>query len=236
MRNFSILLCLLMLSAIPALANDHEHGNTKTKHKADVQIHGEYLESRNADVWVGACFANAEIGTVGDQAIMAWRIAGGSWNGVQLAGLSVVGVVKAAATLGSNYDNPYPAKAMLIFDSKANDEQRAALTAFVKAMGDKLYENIVQTTSAPISFVMEYQGEHPMVGQMKAGDLAAIRTRLVSDKDHICGHEDVFFQPLAATLHAMPSVALVDSFKGEGLGVSWTLSDKRSAFVGTFAK
>ena len=232
MRKFSTILCLLALSLIPALAKDHDH----SKLKAEVQIHGEYIESRNADVWVGACFANAEIGTVGDQAMMAWRIAGGSWNGVKLDGLSVVGVVKATSTLGSNYDNPYPAKAMLIFDSKANEEQRAALTAFVKAMGGQLYENIVKTTSAPIRIALEYQGEHPTVGTMKAGEIAAIRTRLVSDKDHVCGHEDVFFQPLAATLHAMPSVALVDSFKGEGLGVSWTLSEKRSAFIGTFAK
>ena len=231
MRKFSTILCLLALSVVPAFAND-EH----SKHKAEVQIHGEYIESRNADVWVGACFANSEIGTVGDQAMMAWRIAGGSWNGVKLDGLSVVGVVKAASTLGSSYDNPYPAKAMLIFDSKANEEQRAALQSFVQAMGGKLYETIVKTTSAPISLEIEYHGEHPIVGKMKAGEIAAIRTRLVSDKDHICGHEDVFFEPLAAMLHAMPSVALVDSFKGEGLGVSWTLSEKRSAFIGTFAK
>lgn len=232
MRKFSIFLCVLALTALPVFANDHDH----SKHKANTQIHGEYLESRNADVWVGACFSNSEIGIVGDQAMMAWRIAGGSWNGVKLDGLSVVGVVKAAATLGSVYDNPYPAKAMLIFDSKATDEQRAALTAFVKTMGGKLYENIVTTTSAPISFAVAYDGEHPSGGTMKAGEIAAIKTRLVGDKDHICGHEDVAFEPLAPTVHSMASVALVDSFKGTGLGVSWTLSEKRSAFVGTFAK
>lgn len=232
MRKFSTLLCLLALTALPVFANDHDHN----KHNANTQIHGEYLESRNADVWVGACYANSEIGLVGDQAIMAWRIAGGSWNGVKLDGLSVVGVVKAAATLGSTYSDPYPAKAILIFDAKATDEQRVALTAFVKAMGGKLYDTIIKTESAPISFEMKYQGEHPTVGTMKAGELAAIRTRLVNDKDHLCGHEDVFFEPLAPTLHSMASVALMDSFKGVGLGVSWTMSDKRSAFVGTFAK
>ena len=232
MRKFSILLCLLALTALPVFANDHDH----SKHKANPQIHGEYLESRNADVWVGACFSNSEIGIVGDQAIMAWRIAGGSWDGVKLDGLSVVGAVKAAATLGSVYSDPYPAKSMLIFDSKATDEQRVALTAFVKAMGGRLFENIVKTESAPISFAVAYQGEHPSSGTMKAGEIATIQTRLVGDKDHICGHEDVAFEPLAPTVHSMASVALVDSFKGKGLGVSWTLSEKRSAFVGTFAK
>ncbi len=236
MRKFSIFLCLLTLTAIPALAQDHDHGNLKAGHKANQTIHGEYLESRNADVWVGACFSNSEIGIVGDQAIMAWRIAGGNWNGVKLDGLSVVGVVKAAATLGSVYDNPYPAKSMLIFDSKATEDQRAALTSFVKAMGGRLFETIVKTESAPISFAVAYEGEHPTSGTMKAGAIASIQTRLVGDKDHICGHEEVAFEPLAPTIHAMASVALVDSFKGVGLGVSWTLSEKRSAFVGTFAK
>jgi hypothetical protein len=234
MRKFSILFCLLVLTAIPVFANDHS--KHKAPAKTEAQIRGEYLESRNADVWVGACFSNSEIGIVGDQAIMAWRIASGSWNGVKLDGLSVVGVVKAAATLGSVYDNPYPAKAMLIFDSQATEEQRVALTAFVKAMGGRLFETIVKTESAPISFAVAYEGEHPTSGMMKAGAIASIQTRLVGDKDHVCGHEEVAFEPLAPTVHSMASVALVDSFKGVGLGVSWTLSEKRSAFVGTFAK
>jgi hypothetical protein len=32
----------------------------------------------------------------------------------------------------------------------------------------------------------------------------------------------------------MPAVALTDSFLGEGLGETWTIRDKRSAFVGSF--
>jgi hypothetical protein len=33
----------------------------------------------------------------------------------------------------------------------------------------------------------------------------------------------------------MPAVALRDEYRGPGLGETWSLSDKRSAFVGTFA-
>jgi hypothetical protein len=32
----------------------------------------------------------------------------------------------------------------------------------------------------------------------------------------------------------MPAVAMTDQYKGNGLGTTWTLHDKRSAFVGTF--
>src|SRR5581483_3390230 len=54
------------------------------------QIKGEYLETRSADVYTGQCFANGEMNTAGDQAIVAWHIQDGSWDGVSLAGLSVV--------------------------------------------------------------------------------------------------------------------------------------------------
>jgi len=38
------------------------------------------------------------------------------------------------------------------------------------------------------------------------------------------------------TAHAMAAVAMLDEFQGRGLGVSWTLHDKRSAYIGSFAR
>jgi len=32
----------------------------------------------------------------------------------------------------------------------------------------------------------------------------------------------------------MAAVAMTDSYSGKGLGTTWTLHDKRSAFVGSF--
>ncbi len=200
------------------------------------QIYGEYIESRNADVWTGHCFAMAEVNLMGDQAIVGWRVSKGEWNGVKLDGLSVVGVAKASGTLGSPYENPFPAKAVLIFDEKATPEQRDALKAFAQEMGGELLKNIVRTEAAPINISLEFHGEHPMGGQLQAGELASIITRQFTQRDKICGHEQTYYPPLTATSHAMPAVASLDQFKGEGLGVSWSLREKRSAFVGHFAK
>src|SRR5215470_12966100 len=71
-------------------------------------ISGDYIETRSADVWTGPCVANGEVNLTGDQAILAWRVNKGTWNGISLEGLTVVGVVKANATLGDEYNNPYP--------------------------------------------------------------------------------------------------------------------------------
>ena len=63
-------------------------------------VRGSYLEARTADVYVGACFANSEAGLVGNLAVFGWHIDNGSFEGVNLDGLSVVGVVKASSHAG----------------------------------------------------------------------------------------------------------------------------------------
>jgi hypothetical protein len=118
-------------------------------------VRGTYVEARNAEVYTSHCFANSELGLVGDLAVMTWRIDEGSWNNVSLNGLGVAAAVRASSTLGDPFNNPYPAKAVLIFDEQATAEQRAALEGFVKEMGGELLDTVVNRTSAPISMSFE---------------------------------------------------------------------------------
>jgi hypothetical protein len=103
-------------------------------------------------------------------------------------------------------------------------------------MAGDLFGNVVRTEVAPISMEIDYHGEHPSAGRVKAGELAGIITRSLTAKDHICGNEQTYYPPLVDTAHSMPAVAVLDQFKGEGLGVAWTMREKRSAFVGNFAR
>src|SRR6516225_1915647 len=77
-------------------------------------ISGTYLEARTADVYTGPCFANAETGLVGQLAVMGWKVTNGSWDGVNLSGLSVVGVIRAEGTIGDLTIASNPAKAVII--------------------------------------------------------------------------------------------------------------------------
>ena len=198
------------------------------------KISGDYLETRNADVWTSACVANGEVNLAGDQAILAWRVNKGQWNGVSLDGLGVVGVVRAGATLGDGYSNPYPAKAVMIVDAKANAEQRQALVSFAQQTTGELLKNVVEIKVA--SFELELGHHvHDAKASLRAGNLVRLETRAVNDKDHLCGNEGVYYQPLTNLIHSMPAVAELDQYDGPGLGVVWTLHGKRSAFVGNFA-
>jgi hypothetical protein len=201
---------------------------------ANAAITGDYLETRNADVYTGMCFANGEVNLVGDQAILAWHVTHGAWNGQKLDDLSVVAAVKANATLGDPYANPYPAHTVMIVDDNATPAQRAALVSFAQHMGGKLLANVERTVAAPIEMQVLHDAAHHGRALVRAGSFAMIQTRGLGENDHFCGNEYTYYPPLTQTSHAMPAVALTDAYNGPGLGVSWTIHDKRSAFVGTF--
>src|SRR5436305_879785 len=86
-------------------------------------VNGNYIEARTADVYTGPCFANGEVEQVGQEAVFGWKINNGAWQGVNVAGLSVVGVVRAQHTLGNQSEPVNPAKAVLIVDRRADAEQ-----------------------------------------------------------------------------------------------------------------
>ena len=197
---------------------------------------GDYVEARSADVWTGPCFANAEMGLLGQEAILAWHVREGGWNGVPLAGLTVVGVVRASATLGDPFANPLPVRSVLIVDERATGPQRTALLDLAREMGGDLFSDVVHTGSAPIRMETRGDGMDERRIFLEAGALARIETRTVGDRDRHCGNESTYYPPLTPTTRAVPAVSVVDGYSGPGLGVVWTTHDKRSAFVGTFAR
>lgn len=198
------------------------------------QISGDYIETRSADVYTGQCFANGEVNLVGNEAIMGWRVAKGAWDGVKLDGLSVVAVVRAKATLGDPYADPYPAKSVLVVDDQASAAQKQALVNFAGHMTGKLTDNVEQVISAPVDLAVARTKEHHGRALLRAGNFVTVQTRAVNEHDHICGNEETFYPPLTQTSHAMPAVALRDEYQGPGLNDIWSNSGKRSAFVGTF--
>jgi hypothetical protein len=218
-RQFALLAIAVLLVSTSVLAQ---------------QIRGDYLETRSADVYTGQCFANGEVNLVGNQAILAWHVQSGSWNGVALEGLTVAAAVRANATLGDPYANPYPAQAVLMVDDQANEQQRAALVAFAQQMGGQLLSRVERVISAPMELVVN--PERHGVAVLRAGQFATVQTRSIGENDHLCGNEETFYPPLTDLAHAMPAVALTDAYRGPGLGVDWESHGKRSAFVGTFVR
>jgi hypothetical protein len=199
------------------------------------QLRGDYIESRSTDVYVAQCFANGEVGLTGNYALMAWHVDEGAWNGVKLNGLTIAAAVRARATLGDPYGDPYPAQAVLMVDNAANPAQRQALIALAQHEGGRLLENIVRVDYVPV--VLDVPADlHEGSAILRAGHLATIATRPLNHHDHICGNETNYYPPLANVDHAMSAVALTDEFQGEGLDSHWTTHGRRSAYIARFSE
>jgi len=198
------------------------------------EVRGTYLEARNAEIYASHCFANSELGLRGDLAVMAWQIDKGSVNEVALDGLSVVAVVRASSTLGDPFTSPYPAKAVLIVDERANADQRAALESFVREAGGRLVETIVRTDAAPIS--LSFDGSvHQLRATLTAGDLVTVKTRPIVSKDSLCHLDDIYYGPLVKLDHAMAAFSTQTRFHGEGLNTRFDAANRSNAWMGTFS-
>lgn len=197
-------------------------------------VTGQYVEARTADVYTGPCFANAEVGLVGELAVFGWKIQQGAWDGVKLDGLSVAAAVRANSTLGDISSPIYPVKSVLLVDEKASPAQRLALQAFARRMGGDLLQDVVRVYYTPISFHVEGDNVHMATAEMTAGTLAKLSTRALADGDEICHNEEIWYQPLTKVGHAMPAVTVAHDFRGSDLGATWSSPDKRSAFVAEF--
>jgi hypothetical protein len=209
-------------------------------------IRGDYIEARTADVYTGPCFSNAEVFIYGDQAVLAWKVTEGSFNGVDLSGLGIAAAIPGTTTFSE--DVPEHARAVLIVDEKADSQQRDALVAMARSLAGSRLANVVAVKSARISLKIEEHATaqadraHETHGMPQAPaatfwapGLASIVTRPLDERDHACGNEVVAYEPLSRGARVLPAYTLGHQFKGLGLDSTWDDPNCRSSFVGHFA-
>jgi hypothetical protein len=216
-------LALLALTAVTAFAA-----------KPAPTLAGDYLEVRSCDVYTGPCFANAEMGLDGREGMLVWSIREGAWNGVGLSGLTVVAVLHSDGTLGDMKYEPRNGRAVLLIDAKADSLQEAALKDFVQTMAGNLVTEIAAVKPASMSVKMGHCASGSCA-TIKAGSLVEISTRCLGGKDHLCGNEENYYPPLTKVDGALAAYTELAAFRGSELNVTWQMTGKRSAYLGTFA-
>src|SRR5438309_11722092 len=85
-------------------------------------VKGDYVEVRTASVFAGACHFNGEITTTGRDALMAWNISSGNWEGVDLAGLRAIAVVSADDNLSNAAASR---RSEIILDQSASQDRKS---------------------------------------------------------------------------------------------------------------
>ena len=219
-RSLTIVAALVVLLAGRAQAAD--------------ELKGDYLETRTCDVYTGPCFANGQGGLTGRDAIMAWSIDRGSYEGTDLAGLKVVVVVNASDTLGFGgtlVSHPDPIRSVVIVDQKANAQQREALVQFA-TVNAKHAGEVVKVLAAPIAMTLDH---FEMVGKLKAGKYAEVETRKLDGRDCVCSNEETFYPPLCDVRNAAAAYTVEGQYSGPALGTKWSNRLSRSAYLASFS-
>ena len=195
------------------------------------RITGEYVEARTAEVFAGGCIMNSEAETMGRQAVMAWRITSGSFDGVSLDGLTVAAAVAGDRNLGMREmggEEPTAVKAIITVDPRATAAQRDALVRLVRELSGGLITHIVRVDVAPVRFATSQN-----YVEVSVPDSVLLTVNKEMTHDPSCGAMQ-WFKPFTKLAHSAMGVAEAHAYSGQGLGTKWSAPNKRSAFFGTF--
>jgi hypothetical protein len=213
-------IAIIALAVSPLVAGERGH------------VTGSYVEARTAEVFTGGCIMNSEAETLGREAVMAWQIDRGSFNGVSLDGLSVVAAVAGDRNLGMREMGgaiPSKVQSLVMVDVRASEEQKKALVAFARELSGGLVTDVVDVRSEPIRFT---QNERTI--NVAAGD-AVLMVETEIKHEMSCGAMQ-WFKPFSAAVgHAAIGTAASHSFMGSQLGTKWSDPNKKSAFFGAFS-
>jgi hypothetical protein len=218
MKRAIIAAALIGVAASPLLA-----GGRNT-------VSGAYVEARTAEVFTGGCIRNSEAETVGKQAVLAWKVDRGTFNGISIDGLSVVAALSGDRNLGmTEMGGEKPAVRTAIFvDQRANAAQRIALVAMASELSKGLVGTIVQVMPTAIQFT-----DHGSEINVSA-DQVSLDVNKHLTHDPTCGAMQ-WFHPFSTLDGAEMGVADQNRFTGSALGTKWSDPNKRSAFFGTFS-
>ena len=194
-----------------------------------VRIRGEYVEARTCSVWVGSCFSNSEANLVGKNAILAWSVREGSWNGEKLDGLRIVALLSAEGTLQTKYEGKIGA--VVFVDRTATPKQADALVAMARELAPEHLGAISKVDRRAIEFTRK-----GLEASVTSGAELRVKTGPICRCDSTECHAYLVYPALCPSTQVECAKAEANQYKGEDLGVRWSDPDRPSAMVGTFAK
>jgi hypothetical protein len=191
----------------------------------NVSVRGDYVEVRTASVFAGACHYNGEVVTTGREAMMAWNVTSGKWQGVDLTGVRVMAIVSSDSNLG---DTDAARKSEIVIDSPSRSQSLAILNAIKEKYAASLGK-IVKIRNAQVKFVRE--GKTYAVAADDAHiDVEAMPNDLCCKMPNL-----VWYTPLVNLENRKVGYTTNAAYSGNTVGEQWSRSGENSAFYGSFS-
>jgi len=217
MRKF-MFAALAMIVVVSALVFSSQAEN--------VSLRGDYVEVRTASVFAGACHYNGEVTTTGRDALMAWNVTSGKWQGVDLTGVRVMAIVSADANLS---ESSAARQSEIVIDRSASRTQALAMLNALKERYASSLGKIVSVRSAPINFVRSGK-TYSVTADDAAIDVEAMPNDLCCKMPNL-----VWYAPLVSLENRKVGYTMKALYTGSAVSDSWSRSGENSAFYGSFA-
>lgn len=213
-----LILAVTMIIAASALVFSSQAEN--------VSMRGDYVEVRTASVFAGACHYNGEVVTTGRDAMMAWNVTNGQWQGVDLSGVRALAIVSADANLA---ENNAARTSEIIVDSSASRAQAVAMVNALKEKYAAALGTVAAVRSAPIRF--ERNGRtYNVVSNEASMNVEAMPNDLCCKMPNL-----VWYTPLVGIENRKVGYTSKALYSGKIVGEPWSRSGENSAFYGTFS-
>lgn len=213
----SLFTVLAMIVAVSALVFSSQAEN--------VSVRGEYVEVRTASVFAGACHYNGEVVTTGRDAMMAWNVTSGKWQGVDLKGVRAMAIVNSTSNLS---EENAARQSEVIIDSAASREQSQAMLNALKERYAASLGNIVEVRNAPVTFEQKDR-TYAVKADDATIDVEAMPNDLCCKMPNL-----VWYKPLVGIENRKVGYTVKASYGGRKVSDPWSRSGENSAFYGTF--
>jgi hypothetical protein len=187
-------------------------------------ITGDYVECRTASVFAGACHYNAERVTTGHDAILAWRVATGTWKGTDLSGVTAVAAVSCDDNLA---ETTAPRRSELVVDG--TPAQTVAFADLLRVKEAAQLGGIVAVRRSAVSFQRDGRAYHVTT------DAAELSVQPMPN-DACCSQpSNVWYAPLTPLSHRKVGYAEKAAYTAGTVGDAWQRSGENDAFYGDFS-
>lgn len=192
----------------------------------NIQLRGDYVEVRTASVFAGACHYNGEVTTTGRDAMMAWNVTSGSWQGTELTGVRAMAIVNSDSNLS---DANAARQSEIIIDARASRAQSLAMLNALKEKYAAALGSVVSVRNAPINFTRDGRVYSVAADDAKM-DVEGMPNDLCCKMPNL-----VWYKPLVGLEGRKVGYTTNAAYSGNSVTEPWSRSGENSAFYGSFA-
>lgn len=192
-------------------------------------VTGQYLEDRSSRVYGCPCEWSSEYSSGGREAVLAWRIESGEYEGESLAGLRLAAVLAGEFTLSVATS---PRRSALFVDADAPAVQRRAGVDWLRSQYAEILGHVLGVDEVPIQFKLDADSATLRVGDIL--DLEMRRANLLEDTQ---SWASLLYDPLTKLTSSTLGTTTNTQYNGSAdLAMRWTRQEAAiTGYYGTFS-